>query len=107
MTKHTGISNRRSPREEAEDRRQHPREPVGDPGPEDASGRPGDDAGLEEVEAHVLGEGHTSHKSGSRSGAQKRAGSRHADNTAPSAHKEPGASGEELGDEGEREDEDE
>jgi hypothetical protein len=54
MTKHTGISNRQSPREEAGDRR-HPPGPWAGPLPDDAPGRAGDDAGLEEAEAHVLG----------------------------------------------------
>jgi hypothetical protein len=82
-----GISNRESAAEEARERTAHP--PVDDePMPEDASGRQGDAAGTD------LG-GQTSHKAGSRSIAQKEAGTRYPDRSMPPSRKVDGAFGEE------------
>jgi hypothetical protein len=82
-----GISNRESAAEEAAERETHP--PVDEPpAPQDAAGRVGDASGLD------LG-GQTSHKAGSRSVAQKEAGSRYPDRSMPSSRKVDGAFGKE------------
>lgn len=62
------------------------------PPPEDAAGRVGEQP-LED-----LRDRHTSHKAGSRSIAQKEAGSRYPDRSMPAARKVEGAFGKEPGD---------
>jgi hypothetical protein len=84
----TGISNRESSSEEAQERAEHP--PLATdapPPPEDASGHvePVDDTQDEQ----------TSQKSGSRSSAQKVAGTRYPEGGMPPANKVPGAFGKE------------
>jgi hypothetical protein len=82
-----GISNRESADEEAAERESNP--PVDtQPLPEDAAGRVGDATGLD------LG-GQTSHKAGSKSIAQKEAGSRYPDRSMPASRKVSGAFGKE------------
>jgi hypothetical protein len=82
-----GISNRESASEEAAEREAHP--PVrAEAVPEDAAGRVGDATGTD------LG-GQTSHKAGSRSIAQKEAGSRYPDRSMPASRKVDGAFGKE------------
>jgi hypothetical protein len=81
-----GISNRETPAEEADERRAHPPLDPTSPPPEDAGGSVGEPA--------VRG-GHTSHKAGSRSVAQKEAGSRYPDRSMPAARKVSGAYGQE------------
>ena len=84
----SGISNRESSAEEAEERQAHP--PIVDdaPPPEDAAGNLG-----EPVDDNR--DQQTSHKSGSRSTAQKEAGSRYPEGPAPPSNKVPGAFGRE------------
>lgn len=89
MTNEAGISNRMTPEDEAKDRREHPPEQTGPPPVEDAAGR----AGGGDVEPE--GERQTSHKAGSRSVAQKEAGSRHADSGSPDTRPAGGAFGKE------------
>ena len=85
-----GISNRESPREEAEERRDHP------PITPDAPPRERDAAGSEgEAPLVDTRDRHTSHKAGSRSIAQKEAESKYADRSHPASHKVAGASGKE------------
>jgi hypothetical protein len=85
----TGISNRISADEEARDRQENPPVPVGRPPAEDASGRTGDPT-------HENRDGdQTAHKAGSRSVAQKEAGSKYSDRSMPASRKVPGASGKE------------
>jgi hypothetical protein len=86
-----GISNRESSSEEAAEREEY--RPIDtQPVPEDAAGRVGDASGSD------LG-GQTSHKAGSRSTAQKEAGSRYPDGSMPASRKVDGAFGKEpLGD---------
>jgi hypothetical protein len=82
-----GISNRESASEEAVEREEH--RPVDTQRmPEDAAGRVGDASGSD------LG-GQTSHKAGSRSTAQKEAGSRYPDRSMPASRKVDGAFGKE------------
>jgi hypothetical protein len=90
-TTRTGISNRESADEEARERRMHPPIEAGAPPAEDASGRVGDPEPASE------GPRQTSHKAGSRSVAQKEAGSRYPDRSMPSSHKVAGAFGKEPG----------
>ena len=85
----TGISNRESAGEEAQERREHPPLDTGSPAPEDAAGRKGEEP-LQDTRDR-----HTSHKAGSRSIAQKEAESKYADRSHPSSHKVAGASGKE------------
>lgn len=87
--KHTGISNRETPEMEARERREHPRLDAGAPPAQDASGRVGDPSTEE-----VLN-GHTSHKAGSRSVAQKEDRSRYPDRSMPATRKVAGAFGRE------------
>jgi hypothetical protein len=84
-----GISNRMSPEDEARDAREHPPLDPGDPPPQDAAGRVGD------ASAEGPADRQTSVKSGSRSTAQKAAGTRHQDGPAPSSRKVSGAFGRE------------
>lgn len=85
----TGISNRESPRQEAEERRQHPPVNEAPPPAEDAAGRQGDDALSNDAGSQ------TSHKAGSRSVAQKEAESRYPDRSMPATRKVGGAFGRE------------
>ena len=79
-----GISNRETPAEEARERQAHPPVDPASPPPEDAGGAVG--------ERDYSRQGrHTSHKAGSRSVAQKEAGSKYADRPTPSAKKVAGA----------------
>lgn len=84
----TGISNRESAAEESAERAAHPPVDTGAPPLEDAAGRVGeepfDDANRQ-----------TSHKAGSRSIAQKEAGTRYPDRSTPQSRKVAGAFGEE------------
>lgn len=91
MPRDAGISNRLTPEDEARDRREHPPEPLGPPPAEDASGRSGGG------DAVPTGTGQTSHKAGSRSVAQKEAGSRYPDRATPASKKVAGAFGKEPG----------
>jgi hypothetical protein len=87
--RHTGISNRESPQEEARERQEHPAENTGSPEPEDAAGRVG------EQPLTDLRNRHTSHKAGSRSIAQKEDNARYTDRSAPPSRKVAGAFGRE------------
>jgi hypothetical protein len=83
--RHSGISNRESAQEESAERAKHPPVDTKSPPPEDAGGDVGeqpidDDSGRQ-----------TSHKAGSRSIAQKEAGSRYPDRSMPASRKVPGA----------------
>jgi hypothetical protein len=89
MTRRSGISNRESPEEEAREREEHPPLDTDSPPPEDAAGRQG------EQPLTDLRDRQTSHKAGSRSIAQKEAGSRYPDRSMPATHKVPGAFGQE------------
>jgi len=84
-----GISNRESPQEEAEERREHPPIDGSSPPPEDAAGRVGEDPLTDNRDRH------TSHKAGSRSIAQKEAETRYPDRGMPATHKVDGAFGKE------------
>jgi hypothetical protein len=85
----TGISNRESAAAEAEERQAHPPIDTSSPPPEDAAGRTGEQP-LEDRRDR-----HTSHKAGSRSIAQKEAGTRYPDRSMPASRKVPGAFGRE------------
>lgn len=87
------ISNRESDTDEARERAEHPPVDTSSPPPEDAAGRVGEDP-LEDNRDR-----HTSHKAGSRSIAQKEAGSRYPDRSMPASRKVPGAFGREPADE--------
>ena len=84
-----GISNRESARDEAKERRAHPPRDTGSPPPEDAAGRVGEQPLTDTRDRH------TSHKAGSRSIAQKEAGSRYPDRSMPPSRKVGGAFGRE------------
>lgn len=87
----SGISNRKSARDEAVERTEHPPADTGSPAPEDAAGRVGEQP-LDDSRDR-----HTSHKAGSRSIAQKEARSRYPDRSTPSSRKVAGAFGKESG----------
>jgi hypothetical protein len=87
-TERSGISNRQSVADEERGRREHPPLDTGSPPAEDAAGRVGD-------EPELTRDGHTSHKAGSRSVAQKESESRYPDRSTPASHKVPGAFGKE------------
>jgi hypothetical protein len=89
MARDTGISNRESAREEEAERAHFPPQETSSPPPEDAAGRVGEQP-LEDRRDR-----HTSHKAGSRSIAQKEAGSKYADHSMPASRKVPGAYGKE------------
>jgi hypothetical protein len=89
MTKRAGISNRESDNEEAKEREAFPPVDTNSPPPEDAAGRVGEEP-LED-----MSDRHTSHKAGSRSIAQKEAGSKYPDRSMPASRKVAGAFGEE------------
>ena len=85
-----GISNRETPQEEQQERREFPPEsPDAPPREQDAAGRVGEEP-LDNTRDR-----HTSHKAGSRSVAQKEAESKYADRGHPSSHKVAGADGRE------------
>jgi hypothetical protein len=88
-----GISNRESPEEEDQERREHPPVDTGSPPPEDAAGRVGEDP-LDDNNGRQ-----TSHKAGSRSIAQKEAETRYPDRSMPATRKVEGAFGREPQDE--------
>lgn len=88
-TQRTGISNRESASEEAEERDEYPPLDTDSPAPQDAAGRVG------EVPLSDTRDRHTSHKAGSRSIAQKEAGSRYPDRSMPASRKVAGAFGKE------------
>jgi hypothetical protein len=85
----TGISNRETAGEEAQERREHAPEPTGSPAPEDVAGRVGETP-LDEVPNRQ-----TSHKAGARSIAQKEDNTRYPDRGMPPVHKKAGAFGRE------------
>jgi hypothetical protein len=85
----TGISNRETAREEAEERREHPPLDTNSPPPEDAAGRVGEEPLTDHRDRH------TSHKAGSRSIAQKESEARYPDSSMPAARKVDGAFGNE------------
>ena len=89
MPKRAGISNRETDVEEARERDANPPIDTSSPPPEDAAGRVGEQP-LED-----LSDRHTSHKAGSRSIAQKEAGSRYPDRSMPASRKTAGAFGRE------------
>lgn len=84
-----GISNREPAEFEAHEREQHPPIDTSSPPPEDASGRTGEKP-LEDRRDRQ-----TSHKAGSRSIAQKEAGTRYPDRSMPASRKVAGAFGRE------------
>lgn len=86
----SGISNRESAQDEARERQEHPPLDTGSPPPEDAAGRVG------EQPLESRRDRHTSHKAGSRSVAQKEAGSRYPDRSMPASRKVAGAFGKEI-----------
>jgi hypothetical protein len=85
----TGISNRVSPDQEDQQRRDHPPIDAGSPPPQDAAGRVGEEA------AEIVPNRQTSHKAGSRSIAQKEARARYPDRSMPPSRKVAGAFGRE------------
>jgi hypothetical protein len=87
----SGISNRRSAVEERRERVENPPDVADSPPPEDASGRVGEEPLAD------LRDRHTSHKAGSRSIAQKEAGSKYPDRSMPASRKVAGAFGREPG----------
>jgi hypothetical protein len=88
-TQRTGISNRESAIEEAEERDEYPSLDTESPAPQDAAGRVG------EQPLSATRDRQTSHKAGSRSIAQKQAGSRYPDSSMPASRKVAGAFGKE------------
>jgi hypothetical protein len=86
---HVGISNRMSPDEEARDAAENPPVDTDAPPPQDAAGRVGEEPMAREADRQ------TSRKAGSRSMAQKQAGTRHPDDPAPPSRKVSGAFGRE------------
>jgi hypothetical protein len=89
-TQHTGISNRETPADEAHEREQFPPEPDQRAEPQDAAGRTGENP----LEGEAP-DRQTSHKAGSRSVAQKEAGSKYSDRAMPQTTPVPGAFGKE------------
>ena len=85
----SGISNRESAEAEAQERQEHPPIDTNSPPPEDAAGRTG------EQPLDDLRNRHTSLKAGSRSSAQKEAGTRNPDRSMPASRKVGGAFGRE------------
>jgi hypothetical protein len=86
---HTGISNRESPAEEAQEREEFPPIDTSSPAPQDAAGRVGEEP-LED-----MSDRQTSHKTGSHSLVEKEGGARYPDRTMPPASKVDGAFGKE------------
>ena len=88
-SKRTGISNRQSPADEAQNRQEHPPLDPSSPPPEDAAGRVGEEP-LDD-----MSDLQTSHKAGSRSIAEKESEARYPDRGMPASHKVSGAFGRE------------
>jgi hypothetical protein len=88
MGRPSGISNRETADEETRERQEHPSVSEGPPPPQDAAGQEGE-------AARELAADQTSHKTGSRSIAQKEEGSKYPDRATPSSRKVAGASGRE------------
>jgi hypothetical protein len=91
-SQHTGISNRETAREEAEERAEFPPIDTSSPPPEDAAGRVGEEP-LEDMSGRQ-----TSHKAGSHSIVEKEANTRYPDRGMPATHKVEGAFGKESND---------
>jgi hypothetical protein len=91
MPRQTGISNRETPEQEANERDRFRPVDAGTPTPEDAAGRQGEQP-LEDTRDR-----HTSHKAGSKSIAMKETESRYPDRSMPSSRKVAGAFGREPG----------
>ena len=89
---HTGISNRETPREEAQEREKHPPIDTSSPPPQDAAGRVGEEP-LDDMNSRQ-----TSHKTGSHSIVEKEGDSRYPDRGMPATHKVDGAFGKESSD---------
>ena len=89
MPKQVGISNRETPDEEARERAEFPPVNPDSPAAEDAAGRRGE-------EGFSRDGAQTAHKAGSRSVAQKEAGSKYADRSQPASRKVAGAHGRET-----------
>jgi hypothetical protein len=87
MQRNTGISNRETPEQEEQERREHPPVDRNSPPPQDAAGRVG------ELPMETVPNRQTSHKAGSRSIAQKEDRARYPDRSAPPSRKVPGAFG--------------
>jgi hypothetical protein len=85
----TGISNRVSPDQEDQQRRDHPPIAGASPPPQDAAGRVGEES------PEAVPNRQTSHKAGSRSIAQKEARVRYPDRSMPPSRKVAGAFGRE------------
>ena len=91
MEKNTGISNRLSPDEEEQERKEHPPvNPDAPPPPTDVAGRTDEDTPPQAPDRQ------TSHKTGSHSLAQTAINARNAEGAAPHAGKVAGAFGREL-----------
>ena len=82
--KTVGISNRETPAEEQRERDRFPPVSLESPPPEDAAGSIGEQGSSRDGRQ-------TSHKAGSRSVAQKMAGSKYSDRSTPGSHQVPGA----------------
>lgn len=89
-TRRQGISNRETAEEEAQEREAHPPLDTSSPPPEDAAGDVGEHGADREGRQ-------TSHKTGSRSLAFKKARARYLDRGMPATHKVAGAFGKEPG----------
>ena len=89
MARKVGISNRETPEQEASERQTFPPLNPESPPAEDAAGRTGE-RGFDRDGAQ------TAHKAGSRSVAQKEAGSKYADRSQPASRKVAGAHGRET-----------
>jgi hypothetical protein len=88
----SGISNRETPQEEAEERREFPPVDTSSPAPEDAAGRAGEEP-LEDMRDRQ-----TSHKTGSHSLVEKEQEARYVDRSMPQTRKVDGAFGKEPAD---------
>src|SRR5436305_15149699 len=91
-SRHTGISNRETPQEEAKERDEFPPLDASSPPPEDAAGRVGEEP-LEDMNSRQ-----TSHKTGSHSIVAKEGNARYPDRGMPATHKVEGAFGKEPND---------
>ena len=89
MARKVGISNRETPEQEASERQTFPPLNPESPPAEDAAGRTGE-------RGFDRDGGQTAHKAGSRSVAQKEAGSKYADRSQPASRKVAGAHGRET-----------
>jgi len=85
----SGISNRETPQEEAQERREFPPVDTSAPPPQDAAGRVG------EQPLDDMRDRHTSHKTGSHSLAEKEQEARYVDRAMPPTAKVDGAFGKE------------